>query len=132
MLSNQDLDHQLVGQQQLLQAASELAGLGCFRWNISGDQVTWCDALFQIFGLKPGEQELTSDTFWQFVLPEDRAAIQASIKKAVETNGEFQDVKRIKRADGEIRVIESRGRVIANDQGAVSYTHLTLPTIYSV
>ena len=117
MLSNQDLDHQLVGQQQLLQAASELAGLGCFRWNISGDQVTWCDALFQIFGLEPGAQELTSDTFWQFVLPEDRAAIQASIKKAVETNGEFQDVKRIKRADGEIRVIESRGRVIANDQG---------------
>ena len=115
-MSNQDLDNQLVGQQQLLQAASELAGLGCFRWNISGDQVTWCDALFQIFGLEPGAQELTSDTFWQFVLPEDRAAIQASIKKAVETNGEFQNVKRIKRADGEIRLIESRGRVIANDK----------------
>ena len=52
------------------------------------------------------------------IVPEDVQAVRREIEAAIESRGHFENTKRIRRSDGEIRIIESRGRVVVGEDGA--------------
>jgi len=103
--------------QQFLEHAEKLSSLGCFEWDIISDRVHWTDGLYRIYGLEPQEFEATLAAFVERVIPEDRPKVQAAVQAALESGQRFMSVERIRRADGEIRNLESRGQVITDESG---------------
>ncbi len=110
-------EEQLQRQQQLLAEAQAVAHLGCFEWDIARDHVTWSDELYRIFGLAPQEFGAKAESYLQRLHPEDRPRVQGVLERALRERGSFQLEERIVRADGAVRVLESRGKVIGDDQG---------------
>ena len=71
----------------------------------------------QIFGYDDLPPDWTYDRFLDHVLPEDRAAVDASFRQTLATGEPWRFESRIARADGQIAWIEARGRVYLDDAG---------------
>lgn len=93
----------------LLQAeAAALVGhwrVDLVRWTIQ-----WSDQAYRVHGLEPGEMVGVDYSVEQY-LPEDRAAVRAILRQAVQTGEPFEYQGRIVRADGAIRHVKSHGSI---------------------
>ena len=100
-----------------LENAESLAEIGCFEWDIQANHVRWSDGLYRIYGLEPQEFKATLEGFLERVVVEDRDKVQSAVQTALETGGTFQSVERITHSSGEIRFLQSRGKVISDANG---------------
>lgn len=100
-----------------LAQAEELSQLGCFDWDLETNQLRWTDGLFRIYGLQPQQFTATLEGFMDRVLPEDRPEVMRSIQQAIANCGGFVNVERIVHSSGEIRTLESRGKVLVDANG---------------
>jgi two-component system, cell cycle sensor histidine kinase and response regulator CckA len=100
-----------------LSQAEELSHIGCFEWDIHSNRVRWSDGLFRIYGLEPQQFEATLEAFLERVVPEDRPQVMQAVQGAMRDRSEFISKERIRRDNGEIRVLESRGRVVVDSRG---------------
>lgn len=98
-------------QRQLLDA-QELAHVGSFEWEIESDQVRWSDELYRIYGVAPQEFEATYEAFLERIHPDDRARVDAAIRRCIATGQPFEMEERILRPDGSVGVLETRGRLL--------------------
>ncbi|HEY5318507.1 MAG TPA: EAL domain-containing protein [Solirubrobacteraceae bacterium] len=98
--------------------AERIMGFGIWEWEIAAGCVRWSDELHRIYGLPPGDFPGTVDAFLEHLHPEDRERVWANISRSVETLEPFVFEERIRRADGEERVLLSRGRAIVGPDGA--------------
>jgi PAS domain S-box-containing protein len=94
--------------------AQKYTNLGIWDWDLKTNAVEWSEGVYHLLGLKPNERKATVENWLEFVLPEDLAAAQAKIQKAItEGREEFYDEFRIRRAgDGEIRWIATQGQIM--------------------
>ena len=102
----------LIKSERQLADAQEIAHVGSFEWEIETDTVRWSDELYRIYGLKPREFEATYAAFLERIHPDDRNAVDETVRRSVEQGQTFQMEERIVRPDGAIRVLESRGHFI--------------------
>lgn len=101
----------------LLDDAQDFSGFGYFVWDMVSDELDWSTGLFKIFGVNREEFTPSLQGFLDAVLEEDRNSIQQAIQSAVENGGSFLCEERIRRPGGEIRYLESRGRLVVDDCG---------------
>ena len=101
----------------LLDDAQDFSGFGYFVWDMVSDELDWSAGLFKIFGVNQEEFTPSLQGFLDAVLEEDRDSIQQAIQSAVENGGSFLCEERIHRPGGEIRYLESRGRLVVDDCG---------------
>ena len=94
-----------------------LAKLGLFDWNLSNNCITWSDELFRIYGYEPGTAATSLDFFLSHVHPEDQERVRQATAATLSGKGPFHHVERIRRADGQTRLVESRGRLITDSSG---------------
>lgn len=94
------------------------AGMGAWDWNITTDTIIWNEQHYILLGLKPEESTKSSGFFLQYVHPEDRANVDAALKKAVESSGIYRAEFRIIRADnGQVHWMNGYGRVVKQENG---------------
>jgi len=98
-----------------LAEAQRIAHVGSWEWDVRGDRVTWSAELHRIHGIEPGEAELSYETFLARVHPEDRDRVDGIVRSSFETYEPFAFTHRAIRPDGTIRVLDSRGHVVAED-----------------
>ena len=109
--------HRAEGQQQIwsereiLAEAEALANLGAWVWEIEPNQIWWSDETYRIFGLIPQVFTATFEGFLSYVHPDDRSALQGSVKSALDGGEEYHVAHRVVRPTGEIRHVRERGRV---------------------
>jgi PAS domain S-box-containing protein len=103
-----------------LQAAQRITHLGSWQWQVGGSEVVWSDELYRIYGLAPQEAPVTYAGFLSRVHPEDREGVQAHVRDAVEGGGTFVFDERIVRPDGTVRVLESQGEAVRDEDGRVT------------
>jgi len=121
-----DVTHEQLAHDELLEYADRISeaerilGFGTWEWDIASGSVRWSDELHRIYGLRPGAFGGTVDAFMEHVHPGDRERVGANVARAVETLEPFVFEERIRRADGEERVLLSQGRVIAGPDGSAS------------
>lgn len=85
--------------------------MGSFDLDLQSNQVSWSPELSELFGFPAGTSHGTHKDWEDLILPEDLAQAQASVSETLRT-GESRAEYRIRRKnDGEIRWVESRGRV---------------------
>jgi len=100
-----------------LQEAQRIANLGSWTWDIANNRIVWSDQLFAIYGVAPANFNGTVEQFLDFVHPEDRNKVEASIRNALERGHEFSHEERIRRPDGSVRHLDSVGEVMRDANG---------------
>ena len=93
-----------------LSEAQAIAHIGSWDWDLKTNIIAWSDELFKISGFTPGTFDPSFNKFLEVVHPDDRAAIQLTVQKAIETKQDFFSTIRMVRPTGEVRYIASRGR----------------------
>jgi len=90
--------------------AAEAANLGMWVWDVVKDEIWIRDKGRALFGVAP-DTRLDSTALSARVHPEDRAARDVVIRRALETQGEYAMEYRVLVPDGQVRWIAGRGRV---------------------
>ncbi len=102
--------------QERMGLAADAANLGMWVWDISGDDAWMTEHGRAMLGFKPGTR-LDYAAFLDRVHPEDRSAREMAIKRALETQGEYEMEYRVQLPDGRVRWINARGRCVGATNG---------------
>ncbi|MBU7585169.1 MAG: PAS domain-containing protein [Nostoc sp. TH1S01] len=100
-----------------MKIALEAARMGTWDWDTTTNQVTWSDNKEILFGLEPDSFDGKYETFLNYIHPQDRDLVKASVMQAVETGAEYDVEFRIVLADNSIRWLVSKGVVFRNTTG---------------
>src|SRR4029077_9377907 len=79
----------------------------------------WSEATCHLFGITPGEFAGTFEHFHSFILPEDVPAYDAVNARLSPAEPLFEAEYRIRRPDGAVRWVYSRGRVEVDAMGVM-------------
>jgi PAS domain S-box-containing protein len=101
-----------------LMEAQEVAGIGSWHWDIKGDQITWSDELYRIYGLQPQSFEATYDAFLERIEESDRERVNNVVQAAYRDHEPFSFDHRIVRPDGEVRILHGQGAVAVAPDGS--------------
>lgn len=111
------LEEALRKSQEQLAEAQRLSRLGSWEWDVATDGVEWSAEIYRIFGLTAEEFGNSFEAFLSRVDPSARDEVERRIRECVTTGRELVLDVRIIRKDGSLRVLESRGRLIRNQEG---------------
>jgi len=104
--------------EERMRLATTATGVGIWEWNLGTGQVSWDEQMFKIYGMDATADGTVAYKVWEAtVLPEDmplqEAALEEALRNGFQSGGEF----RVRRGDGEIRVIRSVETVRRNAEG---------------
>ncbi|MBV5333421.1 GAF domain-containing protein, partial [bacterium] len=96
-----------------LRLAKDAAGLGIFDHDMVSGAIAWDEQVRELLGLG-ADEPVSVETFYDGTHPEDRAAVQAAIKQAMNPAGTGRYVieyRAIRRSDGVINHVSANGQV---------------------
>lgn len=96
---------------RLLRQTQAMAQLGSWEWDIDSGTLVWSDELIRIYGFDAGGDDGGFERFAAAVHPQDRAAVLAMIRRAIDEGSPYETEFRIVRPDGAVRVLAARGEV---------------------
>jgi PAS domain S-box-containing protein len=103
--------------QEQLHLAVEAANVGTWDYDTRTGRIEWSARCREIFGVGP-DDELDYAFFGTLLHPDDRQRVDEEVETAVRGSGLFESQYRIVRPDGELRWIQSRGRMLFDGDGA--------------
>src|SRR5215475_11466582 len=106
------LDHERAN----LADAQEVAHIGSWEWTVADDRISWSDELFHIYGLDPVDG-VRIDSYLEHVHPDERELVRETVARALGDFKPFGFEHRVVRADGTLRWVHARGRVIVDAAG---------------
>jgi PAS domain S-box-containing protein len=108
----------LAQHQTFLEQAQEVAHVGSWVAELDGsDRLDWSAEAYRIFGVPPGQFTGSSESFFSFVHPDDRAAVRAASKAAVAGGPPYDIEHRVIRPDGGIRWVQEKATLVGGAQG---------------
>ncbi|HUO35672.1 MAG TPA: PAS domain S-box protein, partial [Candidatus Acidoferrum sp.] len=100
-----------------LDLAQKVASIGVFDYDLESESGAWSPGMFEIYGLPLSDGKITRE-FWQsLMLPESMAVANREFDQQAATTGNINIEFQIRRPDGEIRWIASRGKLFPNPAG---------------
>ncbi|MCA1713772.1 MAG: EAL domain-containing protein, partial [Gammaproteobacteria bacterium] len=114
------IETELRESRSLLAEAQHIAQVGSWEWDVVADRVRWSDELYRMYGLEPQQFEATFAGFLDRVHPDDRDRVRKTIEAAFTSLQAFEFEHRIISADGNVRVMQARGQVVADTAGRVT------------
>jgi len=100
-----------------LREAQAIAHVGSWDWDIEKDTLYWSDEIYRIFGLEPQQFGATYEAFLSSVHPDDREAVQISVKGAIENNRPYDMVHRVVQPDGVERIVNEKAEITRDADG---------------
>src|SRR5690606_1424045 len=67
-----------------LEHTQRLTHLGSWEWDVQENTVSWSDELYRIYGMEPGETEITFEKYLAHVHPDDRERVREVIGRALQ------------------------------------------------
>lgn len=104
--------------EERLRIALAAGRMGHFEWDVKSGQVRWSPELEAMHGYPAGGFEGTFEAYRREIHPDDVAAVQASVERAIASARSHEVTYRIVRPDGSIRWVEGRGTVERDASGA--------------
>lgn len=99
--------------------ALDVGRMGTWMWNLASGTVEWDTSMERVFGLEPGSFSGSFEDYQAMLHPDDRATVSESVQHALATKTEHHVEHRFVRADGGVRWMSGRGRVVVDDAGEV-------------
>jgi PAS domain S-box-containing protein len=109
------VDSALRASEQRLLEAQAVAHIGSWEWDIGDNAVWWSEELCRIYGT-PGSTP-SYEEFLEGVHRDDRARVEAIVRRAFEDHLPFAYEHRIVRPDGSVRTLAASGRVVTDESG---------------
>jgi len=109
-------ERSLAESEQRIGLAAEAAHLGMWVWEVSGDDLWMTEQGRALFGFQP-DARIDRAALLDRVHPEDRVAREGAIKRALETQGEYEMEYRIQSSDGAVSWVSARGRCLRSANG---------------
>jgi len=125
---HRDITRRKQAEQKLLQseaslaAAQRIAHFGSVELHIptvnepEKKPVRWSDEVFRIFGFEPGAVEVSRETYFRSIHPDDRENVRKALDKALQEGRPFAIQFRVVRPDGTERHILERGDIILDPE----------------
>ena len=107
----------LLKSEQRLNEAQEIAQLGHWEHDASGDALHWSDQLYRILGLTPRGIDPSFETFIAAIHPEDRDFFIRTYEEALARNTQCDFECRALPRDGMVRYLYVRCQTIHDDDG---------------
>ncbi|RNF86316.1 bifunctional diguanylate cyclase/phosphodiesterase [Montanilutibacter psychrotolerans] len=111
-MARKQAENALADNEQHLAEAQRIAHVGSWEWNQASNQITWSDELYRILRSSSGEFDHTPKGYLKLVYPADKILVLRTIDKAFREQQTFDFEHRVVRSDGEVRVIQTRGRML--------------------
>lgn len=99
-----------------LQEAQRIGHIGNWEWDIQSNVITLSEGLYQIYGIDSCNL-VKYDTILNMILPEDQTIVNDNLEKALRDCNPFKYEIKIRRQDGDIRIISCSGEVITDFAG---------------
>jgi two-component system CheB/CheR fusion protein len=103
--------------EERLRLALDAGHMAVWDWNVPTGAVTWEGYSEVMSALPAGAFDGTRDAFLALVHPDDRPTVAAAIVESVERHADYAVQFRMAAADGDVRWVASRGRVLADANG---------------
>jgi two-component system cell cycle sensor histidine kinase/response regulator CckA len=98
-----------------LEKAQEIAHIGSWVAELDGsDRLGWSAESHRIFGVPLGRFEGTSEAFFAFVHPDDRALVRAASDAAAAAGQPYDIEHRVVRPDGGVRWVHEKASIVGN------------------
>jgi PAS domain S-box-containing protein len=94
-----------------------LSGIGSWEWDIRTNELHWSEQLCRVYGVEPDPTPITYEDFLARVHPDDREAVSATVRRALDERSAFETEHRAIHADGSVHVIFGRGYVLTEADG---------------
>ena len=109
--------------EQRFRLATETSGVGIWEWNVITNQIKWDAKMFEIYGVKPTNNEFVLyDTWKEAVVPEDIKEQEKILQDTVKNSSSSKRSFKILRADdGILRHIEAMETVRTNATGQAEW-----------
>jgi PAS domain S-box-containing protein len=121
IIERKKAEEELIQTRNRLSIATKAARIGIHDYDIVANTVQWDERIREIWGVEPDEP-VTYETFIENVHPDDRAAVQAEVDKALDPKkGEFcAEYRVINRKDKTVRWVYATGKTFFdNNHNAV-------------
>jgi signal transduction histidine kinase len=105
-----------------LAEGQKISRTGSWAWNVATGEVSWSAEHFRIFGLDPNTTTPSYAAFVDRIHPDDRAAFEEILQKAVRDGSDFQCDYRIVTPEGVIKHVHSLGRPTVNGAKNAEFT----------
>jgi PAS domain S-box-containing protein len=110
------VEERLRRSERLLAEAQRLAQIGSWSWDFATRVAFWSDELYRIFGVEAATFTPHRDAM-ALVHPDDRDTVMRVYRAAVANRRQFDITYRIRRPDGEERMLHSRGFAMVEADG---------------
>lgn len=110
-------ERQLKSTEKKLVAAQQLAKIGYWKLNIPQHALFWSDELYNILGVDKEHSEISYESFFQIIHPDDREAFSRARQEALTGVKEMDIEFRIVLPDGIQKWIHEKGKVERNEKG---------------
>lgn len=105
----------LVRSEQRLRRAQQIVHVGSFELDTEGCPKYWSDECFRILGFDPGNKLPSREQYLKQVAhPDDREFSKRSVQQSLDDRVPFSYEYRIRRPDGAVRWVHTRGEPICN------------------
>jgi len=108
---------ELVRTADFLEFAQAAGGFGIFDLDLMNNELTGTALFFELIGLPAKDRTLTQNEWLSTIHPEDFTGFVDQFSEAVERNGSYQAEYRSLLADGRVRWLAGRGRVLLEREG---------------
>jgi PAS domain S-box-containing protein len=98
-----------------LSQAQQMAHIGSWEWDITDNTIYWSDELYRIWGYEPQEFTPRFRGYLNFIHPEDRGKVHSIVSKAIRAHASFRLEHRIITKQGQVRIINSQGKILVDD-----------------
>ncbi|MHC1764506.1 MAG: two-component regulator propeller domain-containing protein [Verrucomicrobiia bacterium] len=115
-LEREQLAHEVVEARQRMNLAAEAAQLGLWAWDILCDRLWTTDRCRELLAL-PAAGDISSETFFASLLPEDRALVRHAVDRAIAGHLPYEAQFRVSLPDEKVRWIAAGGHVDFDTQG---------------
>jgi PAS domain S-box-containing protein len=100
-----------------LELAQQAGNIGAFERNLITDEIAWSASQEKLYGLPPGSFGGKPKDWAQRVHRDDIVAVEAALRRAIETKSSVNLEFRIIRPDGTMRWVSSQAQVFADEEG---------------
>jgi PAS domain S-box-containing protein len=114
------LENAVLTREEWLRLAAQGSELGLWYWNEVTQGLFWDRRTREMFGVNP-DGEVTVDTFYRALHPDDLAAVREVWRRQLETGVPCELEYRVLRPDGAIRWINARGSGFYDPAGKPRY-----------
>ncbi len=113
----QESEARLRSSEERLKLAIDAASLGIWDWDVEQDRLVWDDSMYQLYGVRKEEFSGALDAWSKCIVPEDVAQARADVEAALRGDRDYFSDFKVRRADGEIRIIRGVAQIIRNADG---------------